>query len=202
MTYFPIQTTVRASTRTLFEGCYCISNHCVVYTDSEPPRPHKRQKIAPGADAFETHTATNYPSITEHPKTTNMRDTQFDQDTSSLGSEAGPSSLPTNGHTNGHSYTSPPTKGSINGSGVVANGVQKHFKSIAQVILPGTALYEDESYVNREEFVRLILQSLRDVGYMYVNCFLVPWCSSFIPTHSGSLPRPLKQSLGTPWKLP
>lgn len=39
--------------------------------------------------------------------------------------------------------------------------------AIARVILPGTRLFED-SYIDREEFIRLIVQSLRDVGYMYV----------------------------------
>ncbi|KAF8590071.1 WD40 repeat-like protein [Ramaria rubella] len=35
---------------------------------------------------------------------------------------------------------------------------------VARVHLPGTALYEG-SHVDREEFVRLVIQSLRDVGY-------------------------------------
>lgn len=43
----------------------------------------------------------------------------------------------------------------------------KHGKSIARVNLPGTTLYDD-SYVDREEFIRLVIQSLRDVGYMCV----------------------------------
>ena len=36
--------------------------------------------------------------------------------------------------------------------------------AIARVDLPGTRLFED-SYIDREEFIRLIVQSLRDVGY-------------------------------------
>ena len=38
-------------------------------------------------------------------------------------------------------------------------------QAIARVTLPGTKLYED-SVVEREEFVRLVIQSLRDVGYV------------------------------------
>ncbi|KAF9447666.1 WD40 repeat-like protein [Macrolepiota fuliginosa MF-IS2] len=51
-----------------------------------------------------------------------------------------------------------------NGTG---NGVTKHGKApaVAAVKLPGTLLYED-SFVDREEFVRLVIQSLRDVGYI------------------------------------
>ncbi|KAF7970217.1 hypothetical protein HWV62_24744 [Athelia sp. TMB] len=89
--------------------------------------------------------------------------------------EAGPSS---NGHTNGF-----PVKAAValngnsgalttNGGGVTngaiatTNGNAKH-RGVERVNLPGTALYPDADtpYVNREEFVRLVLQSLRDVGY-------------------------------------
>ncbi|TFY66673.1 hypothetical protein EVG20_g4410 [Dentipellis fragilis] len=76
--------------------------------------------------------------------------------------EAGPSTLtpplPSKIHTNGNS----------NGftSSAVTNGVSKHAKApISRVTLPGTTLYED-SHIDREEFVRLIIQSLRDVGYI------------------------------------
>ncbi|KAA1469347.1 WD40 repeat-like protein [Dentipellis sp. KUC8613] len=76
--------------------------------------------------------------------------------------EAGPSTLtpplPSKLHTNGNS----------NGftSSAVTNGVSKHAKApISRVTLPGTTLYED-SHIDREEFVRLIIQSLRDVGYI------------------------------------
>ena len=47
----------------------------------------------------------------------------------------------------------------------MSNGVSKHGSSVARVSLPGTTLYDDP-YVDREEFVRLVIQSLRDVGYM------------------------------------
>jgi len=96
--------------------------------------------------------------------------------------QAGPSSLgldgpgPSNGHTNGNSFTLPSTNGFTNGAGVVGNGVQKHGKSVAKVSLLGTGLYPDGSYVDREEFVRLVIQSMRDVGYMYVECSYYPFC--------------------------
>ncbi|KAF9558038.1 WD40 repeat-like protein [Agrocybe pediades] len=83
----------------------------------------------------------------------------------------GPSSMPggssdsmgvTNGHTNGFGPTANGT--SANGA-VMGNGVSKHGKTVATVSLPGTTLYDD-SFVDREEFVRLVIQSLRDVGYI------------------------------------
>lgn len=88
--------------------------------------------------------------------------------------QAGPSSEglnasgPSNGHTNGNGYMMPQTNGSTNGAGVIGNGVQKYNKAIGRVLLPGTTLYGDDTSVGREEFVRLVIQSLRDVGYMYV----------------------------------
>lgn len=121
--------------------------------------------------------------------------------------EAGPSSLgldapvSSNGHTNGNGFTLSPTNGFTNGGGaVVGNGVQKHGKSVAKVSLPGTALYTGGSYVDREEFVRLVVQTLRDVGYMYVEPFYLPRHVSqcLPPTESPQLP--LKQSLVIPWK--
>jgi hypothetical protein len=71
----------------------------------------------------------------------------------------------TNGHTNGFT---PVTNGTIGAGVVMGNGVQKHGKLVAKVNLPGTTLYDD-SFVDRQEFVRLVIQSLRDVGYMYVS---------------------------------
>lgn len=63
------------------------------------------------------------------------------------------------------------TNGTSNGAGLAlnmnaANGiVAKNGKSpVARVNLPGTLLYEDGD-IEREEFVRLVIQSLRDVGY-------------------------------------
>lgn len=81
-------------------------------------------------------------------------------------SEPGPSS--TNNLSNGHNGV---VKG--NGYSAFANGNGKvgavdglkQKRSVSRVSLPGTTLYDD-SYVDREEFVRLVIQSLRDVGYM------------------------------------
>ncbi|KAG6880248.1 hypothetical protein C0992_001816 [Termitomyces sp. T32_za158] len=70
---------------------------------------------------------------------------------------AGPSTDHSNGHSNGF------TKSSANGTG---NGVlSKNRKAIARLSLPGTTLYDD-MHVDREEYVRLVIQSLRDVGYI------------------------------------
>jgi hypothetical protein len=68
-------------------------------------------------------------------------------------------------HANGNGFTN----GSSAASGVKGNGVVKHSRSVPKVSLEGTSLYDD-SFVNREEFVRLVIQSLRDVGYMSVYC--------------------------------
>ncbi|KAG7092657.1 hypothetical protein E1B28_008993 [Marasmius oreades] len=80
-----------------------------------------------------------------------------------------------NGHySNGKSYLS---NGSGSNSaqggagGASTNGVsQKHGKPpamVARVDLPGDSLYPDANvHVSRQEFVRLLLQGLRDVGYM------------------------------------
>lgn len=96
-----------------------------------------------------------------------------------LNALAGPSCPPpfegvvaTNGHANGFT---PVTNGTLGAGVVMGNGVQKHGKSVAKVNLPGTTLYDD-SFVDREEFVRLVIQSLRDVGYMYVFHPFYPCC--------------------------
>jgi WD repeat-containing protein 26 len=74
-----------------------------------------------------------------------------------------------NGHVKGLS------NGATNGS--AANGslsprlessterLSKHSMTIARVNLPGTSLYPG-SATNREEFVRLVIQTLKDVGYL------------------------------------
>jgi len=73
--------------------------------------------------------------------------------------EAGPSTA--NGHaTNGHAHDT-------NGASGAASTSRLNGKAVTQVALSGTTLYDD-SFVDREEFVRLVIQSLRDVGYMYV----------------------------------
>ncbi|KAJ7744979.1 WD40-repeat-containing domain protein [Mycena maculata] len=94
---------------------------------------------------------------------------------------AGPSSVgldhpgPSNGHMNGNGFAAIANGSAVaNGAG---NGVQKHnghskqssaashSLSVARVTLPGSNLYDD-SDVDRQEFVRLVVQSLRDVGYI------------------------------------
>lgn len=88
--------------------------------------------------------------------------------------EAGPSSLA--GSANGYNGTASKHNGYAtsytNGTSKTTPGdatrggrPEKHATSITQVSLPGSTLYDD-SYVDREEFVRLVIQSLRDVGYM------------------------------------
>lgn len=91
---------------------------------------------------------------------------------SDLHPEAGPSSMTTTSK-NGHG-----TNGTTNGfSGTpVANGVMKHGKPpVSKVKLHGTTLYED-SHIDREEYIRLVIQSLRDVGYMYASSALILLC--------------------------
>ncbi|KAG6889821.1 hypothetical protein C0995_014298 [Termitomyces sp. Mi166 len=71
---------------------------------------------------------------------------------------AGPSTDYTNGRSNGFT-----TKSVTNGTG--KGTLPKNGKAIARVSLPGTTLYDDTP-VDREEYVRLVIQSLRDVGYI------------------------------------
>lgn len=83
--------------------------------------------------------------------------------------EAGPSTPAlSNGHNGvvkGNGFIAPFANG--NGKAPLADGhrAEKQAQSVARVSLPGTTLYDD-SCVDREEFVRLVIQSLRDVGYM------------------------------------
>ena len=108
-----------------------------------------------------------------------MRLTDSDRDSAlsvSLDShlEAGPSSAavgPSNGHkivAKSNGFSLPHTNGSSNGSildGLDGYPQERQRSAVARVSLPGRTLYDD-SYVDREEFVRLVIQSLRDVGYM------------------------------------
>lgn len=81
----------------------------------------------------------------------------------------GASSVLDNGHVKGLS------NGSTNGSAAnrslsprlepSVDRLSKHSTAIARVNLPGTALYPG-SATNREEFVRLVIQTLKDVGYV------------------------------------
>jgi len=88
-----------------------------------------------------THSLTPSPDLPEHIALRNSIDTS---------SIAGPSVF--NGHSNGVSMT--------NGHSVSS----PRRRDIAKVTVPGTALYEN-SNIDREEFIRLVIQSLRDVGY-------------------------------------
>jgi hypothetical protein len=66
---------------------------------------------------------------------------------------------------------SPKANGHVaNGHGSPMNGSSKHSKSpVPRVELPGATIYDD-SYIDREEYIRLVIQSLRDIGYMCVLC--------------------------------
>jgi len=69
------------------------------------------------------------------------------------GQDAVPSYSASNGNTNGIEYS--------NGVSTVA----LQYRPITRVSPPGDMMYEGSS-IHREEFVRLALQSLRDIGYM------------------------------------
>ncbi|KAI0071759.1 WD40 repeat-like protein, partial [Panus rudis PR-1116 ss-1] len=106
-----------------------------------------------------------------------MRPTETDDESSisvsydSTLAEPGPSFSPStkqNGSTKTNGFSSPYTNG--NGKARLLDGLDGHAPdkaraSIARVSLPGSTLYDD-SFVDREEFVRLVIQSLRDVGYI------------------------------------
>ena len=64
---------------------------------------------------------------------------------------------------------SPKANGHVaNGHGSPMNGSTKRSRSpVARVELPGATIYDD-SYIDREEYIRLVIQSLRDIGYMCV----------------------------------
>lgn len=75
------------------------------------------------------------------------------------------------------------SNGSANGSAtngslsprieLYADSVVRRPMAIARVNPPGTTLYP-ESATNREEFVRLVIQTMKDIGYLYVVCvFLI-----------------------------
>lgn len=138
---------------------------------ADSPRAYKRQRI--------TSESTNTPGSTslsigrtpyaQGPSTDNMHIPRSDKMSTSSPSvhpisEAGPSSITLDKTSRPNGITS------INGfkpnGSLLSNGVPKqHSSSVARVSLPGTTLYDDP-YVDREEFVRLVIQSLRDVGYM------------------------------------
>ncbi|KAI8982846.1 WD40 repeat-like protein [Trametes punicea] len=109
-----------------------------------------------------------------------MRLTESDRDSAlsvslDSASEAGPSypAGPSNGHngvaTKTNGFSLPYTNGSLSKSSIHeemdGHASARDGSYVARVSLPGRTLYDD-SYVDREEFVRLVIQSLRDVGYM------------------------------------
>lgn len=144
-------------------------------------RASKRQRIG-----SQSSSASFYPrtilSEDIHPSTfipATMKPTESDQESGKsvqvdAAPEAGPSSSA--GSTNGYNGAAPKHNGYSNS---YTNGTsrttladatrggraEKQATSITRVSLPGSTLYDD-SYVDREEFVRLTIQSLRDVGYM------------------------------------
>jgi len=74
-----------------------------------------------------------------------------------------------NGHLKALSNGS--TNGSTNGSGSPrAEGSSSRHSNIPRVNPPGVLLYPD-SETKRKEYVRLVLQSLKDIGYTYVFYF-------------------------------
>lgn len=80
----------------------------------------------------------------------------------------------TNGHTNGTkpllngaSLTNGASSAAIS-NGAVANGSGKApvgVRSVKRVNIPGEMMYEDSS-LRREDYVRLVIQSLKEVGYL------------------------------------
>lgn len=120
--------------------------------------------------------------------------------------EAGPSSRGLDGPTigaNGRSLLSlsPTTNGHSAANGVAANGVHKNGKgTVARVHIPGTLLHDDMS-IDREEFVRLVVQSLRDVGYMYVIGYqssLITY-KTLVASSTVPLPTRLSRSRDISW---
>ena len=179
--------------------------------DSERPRARKRQRIETASlDPSSYHRTTNLASSSSQ-SLNMMRLPETDHDGPSSGApgvsaQAGPSSLngsvdglvATNGHKNGFT---PLANGNSGIGAVMGNGIAKHGKSIAKVNLPGTTLYDD-SFVNREEFVRLVIQTLRDVGYAYVLSVLQNMQLFAEPCPIESLQQPLRLNLVIPWKCP
>lgn len=197
---------------------------CVVATDPELSRARKRQRIdrplssSPTTDTDPRRTPTM--KYAESYQTSNLSVSPDD-----VSAAAGPSShhnhLPqagpsSNGHANGNGFApqsplprtqSPPV---ANGNGALGTGngaLQKHPKTgssgVMRVKLPGSALYEDDEELDREAFVRLVVQSLRDVGYMYVFGVRFSLSVSGILTRFCgvvSRQRRWKPSRGTRWR--
>jgi len=151
-----------------------------LYPDTELSRPRKRQRIDSLSTRDSTSTSLTHldHSLRVIPSPlSDMRIPESDNHsnlstTYDSAPEAGPScvTLDKASHSNGlckeNGYTTPVSNGTTsNGSPSMGNGVAKRSSSVKRVFLPGTALYDD-AFVDREEFVRLVIQSLKDVGYM------------------------------------
>lgn len=153
---------------------------------SELGRARKRQRIDSTSSSTSTTLASIERSLLPEDSTssliienTAMRSSEADRDNAWFESllEAGPSSA--HGISNGRNgvalktngFTQPYTNGTNGASkthaidGVDGHRSDKLSTAVSRVSLPGKTLYED-SPVDREEFVRLVIQSLRDVGYM------------------------------------
>lgn len=92
--------------------------------------------------------------------------------------EASPDSkAAASGHLNGHGRSLANGNGALTSDLAFSRKLKHHSRSndeagssvdrIQRVNLPGTRLYDD-SCIDREEFIRLVVQSLRDVGYLCV----------------------------------
>ncbi|KAK2466746.1 hypothetical protein APHAL10511_001004 [Amanita phalloides] len=156
--------------------------------DSEQTRVRKRLRID---SPSQTPTSSSSPPLkpadhqfnANHPSaTTIMRFSESDQDSllspsPNYNSSPSPSSAVMDDP--GYQINNPTTNGNVNSnngfiasangstSNGIGNGIHKtHGKPVTRVNLPGTLLYDDDdSSVDREEFVRLVIQSLREVGY-------------------------------------
>jgi WD repeat-containing protein 26 len=96
--------------------------------------------------------------LTEHTSLSASPDLAVEAESSSAGL------MKANGHT---------TNGTTNGFSPLStsNGVDRR-ATTSKVALSGTTLYND-SNIDREEFVRLVIQTLRDVGYACVPCCFI-----------------------------
>ena len=169
---------------------------CLLHAaDAEHPRARKRQRIESSPSSYSR--TISAPTRTHMPLADS--DASSLSGTPELATLAGPSSLgssfealvSTNGHRNGFGAAA-------NGAALSnGNGATKHARTIAKVDLPGTALYDD-SFIDREEFVRLVIQSLRDVGYVYV-CAASLSLDMLTLMLGSPLPRS-RQSRGTAWR--
>ena len=144
-----------------------------ILIDTTSERVRKRQRLEITNPSSQIASSSRLgTSATEHdlfPKDTlSMRPPERDYD-----------SNPTTPHIHRHSRSSssspsPKANGHLtNGHGSPMNGSSKRSKSpVVRVEFPGSTIYDD-SYIDREEYIRLVIQSLRDIGYMCVLVILL-----------------------------